>query len=173
MLTRFKIQNGRSKPVGDPLPSCRTFPLKISLCWSAIGDPSPPPLFLNDRLLLASLVRDSTLLYNSGKNPNLSDVRSDTCAVDWFSYYLGYTPVRWYHVKRTWTRSRRDFELIFSEQADYKRDEQVIAFYCISRYLKPRPRFSWKNSKIARGNKLLNTVEPRYNEPLSITKSSV
>ena len=57
--------------------------------------PSPFPLFLNNRLLLASLMRDSTLFSAIvGKSQNLSDVRSEACAVDWFSYYLGYAPVR-------------------------------------------------------------------------------
>ena len=34
-----------------------------------------------------------TIPYNSGKKPfeNLSDVRSEACAVDGFSYYLGYS----------------------------------------------------------------------------------
>ena len=42
-------------------------------------------------LLLASLIRASTLFSTiAGRSQNLSDVRSEACAVDEFSYYLGY-----------------------------------------------------------------------------------
>ena len=43
-------------------------------------------------LLLASLMRASTLFSPmAGKSQNLSDVRSEACAVDWSSYHSGYS----------------------------------------------------------------------------------
>ena len=43
-------------------------------------------------LLLASLIRASTLFSTTaGRSQNLSDVRSEECAVDGFSYCLGYS----------------------------------------------------------------------------------
>ena len=43
-------------------------------------------------LLLASLMRASTLFSTkAGRSQNLSDVRSEACAVDGFSYYLEYS----------------------------------------------------------------------------------
>ena len=36
-----------------------------------------------------------TILYNSDrKSQNVSDVRSEACSVDWFSYYPGYSLLR-------------------------------------------------------------------------------